>query len=103
MRECYARGEFLREDGMGATAGIEVREGDDVEELGFNIRVTCGHALFRWGGNHIEVARHIEEWIKSTHPGRAFFVETDEEGLGVQVFDPRDFVKERCTCACANR
>lgn len=103
MRECYARGEFFHDNGVCATAGVEVREGDDVENIGFEIRITCGYAVARWNRRHLEIARQIEEWIKEKHPGRAYFVETDEEGKGVQVFDPRDFVKARCTCACADR
>ncbi len=33
------------------------------------------------------------------YPDRAYFIETEKDQRGVQVYDPRDFVKHRCECA----
>ena len=98
MREMYARGYADRGD-VEVTLGIEIRE-DDVEALTIEARSFARRGLNWGGGNHIEVVREIERHLAEFYPDRAYFIETEEDGKGVQVFDPRDFVKERCECPC---
>ena len=90
-REIYARGAAY-EDAFGPSMechpGIEIREGDDVEELTHWLQATASRALQRWGGNHLETVRQVEEAVLETYPGRAYFIETEEEGRGVQVYQP---------------
>lgn len=95
--ERYARGEaHLRE--LSIHPGVEYRDGDDVDEMTHAIQAAGRQVLLSWGGNHVEAAEEMREWIEFNYPGRAYFVETEEDGRGVQVYDPRNFVKERCNC-----
>jgi len=106
MREMYARGyaSESRVEGVEvdieATVGIQIREDDDVDELTNYARQLAKRGL-SWGyGNHVAVVGYIENTLATDYPDRAYFIETEEAGKGVQVFDPRDFVKERCVCPC---
>jgi hypothetical protein len=100
MREMYARG-YADNDTIAceATVGIEIKGGDDVDQVTRHARFFASCGLGWGGGDHAAVVKRIEELIELKYPGRAFFVETEEDGKGVQVYDPRGFIKERCECA----
>jgi hypothetical protein len=97
MREMYARGYHDAGD-VEATVGIEVRPGDDVEQATIDAKDYAARGLGFGGSNHDAVVRFIEVCVKEHYPDRAYFIETEEAGRGVQVYDPRNFVKERCAC-----
>lgn len=86
-REAYARGAAVLRD-VECHPGLEIREGDDVDEMTHDLQRIAAEALRRWYGNHIEVVRQVEEAILECWPGRAYFIETEEDGRGVQVYQP---------------
>ncbi len=98
MREAYFRAAAELYD-MEATVGLEMREGDDADETTAVLKMVCGAALTFFRKDHVLVAADIEQWVLHNYPGRAYFIETEDDGKGVQVYDPRDFVKTRCVCA----
>lgn len=94
-REAYARGAAISKDGqVECHPGMEIREGDDVDLLTHWLQMWAQRALDRWGGNHLELCRHVEEAILESFPGRAYFVETEEDGRGVQVYQPFGMPRE---------
>lgn len=95
--ERYARGE-AKVGEISCHPGVEYRDGDDVDEMTHNIQDAALKFVKIWYGNHTKLAEVMRWWIETNYPGRAYFVETEEEGRGVQVYDPKDFVKERCRC-----
>lgn len=97
VREAYARGEAII-DGVSCHPGIEYRDGDDVATIRDDAQWFAKRALLCCGSNHEALVDYVEKRIKTIYPGRAYFIETEENGKGVQVFDPGDFVKERCRC-----
>jgi hypothetical protein len=99
VREAYARG-YAQLGDAECSVGIEIREGDPVEEMTVEARLYAARGLSWAAGNHDAVVRYIECTLAEAYPGRAYFVETEEAGRGVQVYDPRDFVKTRCDCPC---
>lgn len=97
--ERYARSAYEdKELGVECTVAVEFRDGDDVDLLTHNVQDMARDALFFGGGNHKQVCAFAESVIQHYYPDRAYFIETDEDGRGVQVYDPKDFVKERCRC-----
>jgi hypothetical protein len=104
MREAYARGYASAPmHALEVTVGIELRDDDEPRDI-----ISTAHAIAYNVMNETELTmaeragsaiRRIEECYGSER--RAYFVEVEDDGRGVQVYDPRDFVKERCTCACA--
>lgn len=68
--------------------GLEIMEGEDVDQLTHEIQAIARQAVVRWGCNHLEVVRQVEEAFKERYPGRAYFIETEEDGRGVQVYQP---------------
>lgn len=87
--EKYAVG-WAEMDGIACDSGVEIREGDDVEEMSHNIRSANRAALYTCGGNHMEIERFFEDYVASRWRGqdRAFYVQTEEDGKGVQVYQP---------------
>lgn len=100
--ERYARGE-AKVDDISCHPGVEYRDGDDVDEMTHHIQAAALFFIHIWHGNHVELATSMRRWIERNYPDRAYFVETEEEGRGVQVYDPKDFVKERCPCGTTCR
>lgn len=92
MREAYARGYAVDGD-FEVTAGLELRD-DDPEGLSWYVRCLCELATRK--GDHRGAAEYLEGVFFLDYPDRAFFIETERDGFGVQVYDPRGFVKERC-------
>lgn len=93
-REAYARG-WVQDGDVECSVGIEIREGDDVDELTQYAKLFALEALAAHGGNHTLVVDAIELRIIFRYAGRAYFVETDEEGRGVQVFQPFGLPRDR--------
>lgn len=92
-REAYARG-AAEVAGVECTPGLELREGDDAEELCQEVQRVAKTALEMWGGHHINVCSFVERYFTAYYPDRAYFVETEEEGRGVQVFQPYGLPRE---------
>lgn len=98
-REAYARATVsLR--GVECSPGVEIRPGDDVDEMTHDIQFIATEALREFGGNHMELEACVEACITDLWPGRAYFVETEEEGRGVQVFSPYELPRNPPTLGC---
>ncbi len=85
--ERYARAYYV-EDDFEVTVGVEVRPGDDIEVLGSWAKDLAYLAVESHWKHHGKVSSYIEGSIARAYPDRAFFVETERDGLGVQVFQP---------------
>ena len=100
--EQYARTTALFVDDvnrqMECTPGLEYRDEDDIELLTSEIGDAALEALCDGQPDHKHVSGFVVGWILSNYPDRAYFVETEINGRGVQVYDPKNFVKERCPC-----
>lgn len=100
--ESYLRacGMYLDDVGriMECHPGLEMREGDNLPEMNEDLMDMAREAAQEGYPSHEAVSGLMLSWILSNYPDRAYFVETEMTGTGVQVYDPRDFVKERCPC-----
>lgn len=74
--------------------GLELRPGDDVDQMARELQRVGRRALQLWGDSHLEVVRQVEEFILENYPDRAYFIETEVAGRGVQVYQP--FGMPRC-------
>lgn len=93
-REAYARGWVQRGD-VECSVGVEIREGDDVDDMTRWVKRFAWTALALHGGNHSALVKAVEWRVKYRYPGRAYFVETEEDGKGVQVFQPFGLPRDR--------
>lgn len=92
-RERYAVGMATRVvDGakgdVSVTVGIAYEDGDDVDALSHYAQNAARFALAAEGGNHPGIVHIVELHMDVEHPQRPFYVETDEAGRGVQVYQP---------------
>jgi len=90
MIETYIR-TVVRRDTVEAIVGMEHRTGDDVEMLRAAIRAICMDVTCRPDINDTTAAIEIGERLKAVWPDRAWFVEVDAKGDGLdwtQVFAP---------------
>lgn len=83
--ERYARVSRAFGDREG-TFGLELRS-DDVTYLNEEMHATLTAAMI-CRGDHLGVATWIETWCAEHYPGRAFFVEHEVDGCGVQIYQP---------------
>jgi hypothetical protein len=97
MREAYARGYAVAGE-WEVTLGIETRGGDDVSDIVCIARGMCREALEVFKGSHAHLVHDIERQLHYYYPDRAYFIETEEDCKGIQVYDPKGFIKERCPC-----
>lgn len=99
MRECYIRAEG-NHGNFSVVPGVQffLNESEEqINKMGQHLKWAAGVVAWGHAPNHMAAFKAMEKWILAKYPGRAYFVETDN-GWGVQVYDPRDFVKERCAC-----
>ncbi len=82
--ERYARG-WAELAGVECHPGLEIRDGDDVEDLTVYVQTYAANALSLHGGNHTAVAEYVERNFQLDYPGRAYFIETEEDGRGVHI------------------
>lgn len=97
-REQYAVGESER-NGVSVTVGIyyEVPITEDIEDMTHTAQRFGWAALMVAGGNHVEVVDLVQKYVETKYPGRPFYVETDERGRGVQVYQPYGMPRDRTT------
>ncbi len=92
-REVYVRLTDTQ-DGFDITPGIEGRPGDNV-----TLMLNVLRRLAKWGHtrapDHEAVVELIEGFIKIAWPSRAYFIETETDGGGVQVYQPWGMPRER--------
>ncbi len=86
-RERYARASVSM-SGMECTPGLELRKGDDATEVMGFVHATAFVALAEGYPFHTQVCDSVERLFTEHYPGRAFFIETEEDGKGVQVYQP---------------
>lgn len=99
MRECYVRAEGIHGN-FSVVPGVqffETESDEQVQKMAEHLKWAAGVVAWGHDPNYCAAFRAMEKWILAKYPGRAYFVEVDN-GTGVQVYDPRDFVKERCEC-----
>lgn len=87
------------------TVGVEYTTDDDVEEMTLQIKDLARTAAWAVGeptGFHAAYAEAVKAVVNERYPGRAFFVETDELGRGVQVYQPFGMPRELCA-ACGGK
>jgi hypothetical protein len=84
-REAYWRGYAMR-DGFECTVGIEKRAGDNPDEWTNRVkRMAIAGAI---QSDHHNAERTVEDTIVAVFPDRAYFVETERDGAGIQVYQP---------------
>lgn len=88
-REQYVVGESER-NGVSVTVGIyyKVPVVENIEEMTHMAQRFGWAALMVTGGNHKQVVDLVQKYVETKYPGRPFYVETDEKGCGVQVYQP---------------
>lgn len=83
--ERYARAWRVK-DGFEVSIGVEYRDDGEVDSLTTTLREWADKALQL--GEHTVAVSYIETKCRAHWPDRAFFIETEREGRGVQVFQP---------------
>ncbi len=91
-RESYARVTSAYQ-GTDCTIGLETRDGDDLHTLLGALEVLAENSLRACGG-HEGVVAYIEVALFNNYAGRAYFVETEEDGCGLQVYQPWGMPRE---------
>lgn len=86
-REAYARASYTQ-DGFEVHPGVELLDGDDVERMTVLLQDIASAALRTQGPHRLHVAQHVETRIRREWPDRAYYVETEADGRGVQVYQP---------------
>jgi len=87
-REAYARG-YACDDQDEITIGIEFREDeDDAHNMPYLARTWANEALSYCGFSFLEAVKFLEKKVQQVYPDRAYFIETERDGEGVQVFQP---------------
>lgn len=105
-REAYVRYTY-RIVGWEVTVGLEFRRGDSLDGLraALKFRIAKQVALLAVqdpDAGDDAVAEALEGVLMLRWPDRAYFIEVGPpDDSWIQVYDPKNFVKERCTCACA--
>lgn len=104
MRESYARYSW-RIIGMEISVGLQWNKGESVRALWRLMRDTIALSLSRTRSVEADdMTLAVEEALRRDFPDRAYFIEvSDGDEQWTQVYDPRDFVKERCDCPCKSR
>lgn len=88
-REQYATG-LAVSGNVGVTVGISYEDAtaSDVAALADTAQRFGRVALASWGSQHTEIVATVQALVDRYYPNRPFYVETDEDGRGVQVFQP---------------
>lgn len=96
-REAYIRG-YWEKHPMDCHIGLEWRAGDDYYEIADRLKQLAFLALNDYF-SHRQIVAWVEENIIDWWPDRAYFIETDEDGKGVQVYQPFGMPRNRIgTC-----
>ena len=101
MSEWYARGMAKSKSGMELHPGVQIKfPEDDVTAMLKQVKGIAVLALAVCPDDHEAAVRYAEKIIQRNWPDRAYFIETDRDDMGVQVYNPKGFVKTKCTCPC---
>ncbi len=92
-REAYARA-TTEADGMELSPGVEIRDGDNVAQMTRDLQAIATTALRCCGKSHDLLVSYVENRVRANWPGRAYFIETEEDGKGVQIFQPYGLPRE---------
>lgn len=92
QRETYLRA-CLKKGKLEVVAGLQVLEGDNLHLLKrrLNLLMEIGTSYLLPTDDELKVAELVEYRIKDGFPGRAYFLEVDIEGDGlnwIQLFQP---------------
>lgn len=94
-REAYARvWTELYDNEM--TVGVELREGDALAEMTLRIKDWAFYAMMDNQLEPLKQVAKVEAQIKNWYPDRAYFIETESAGRGVQVFQPYGLPRLAC-------
>lgn len=86
----HANGGF---DPRELSIGLEQQSGDDAGWIQRWLESVGRTALDRWYYDHPRdgerrAVEYVETQIQGRYPDRAYFIETEEDGKGVQVYQP---------------
>lgn len=79
------------DDPFMAILGIELRDGDNEEDLSQAVLVQVGMIIHVWpfSDSAAPLARAIADWVSRVYPSRAWFLEVEKgDGTWVQVYYP---------------
>jgi hypothetical protein len=97
VRERYAR-TWVTQEGDEISIGLEWRDDDELAFFTIVLKALAQRVLNAYsladGDFHELAVDHIERWMDEHYPDRAFFVETERQGMGVQVFQPWGLPRE---------
>lgn len=94
-REQYIRA-WVQLDGLEVHVGVEYKDGDDVAEMADLCMDFMGIA-FEASSEDEDVVMQVEQMLQHEWPDRAYFLETERAGRGVQVFQPYGLPKNPTT------
>ncbi len=69
-------------------AGLELRHDDNFDQLAAWLQGVAKTSLMYGRDNHVTICRHAEAAITIAYPGRAFFIESEIDGKGQQIYQP---------------
>lgn len=85
-REAYVRA-WTQLDGLEVHVGVEFRDGDDLHEMSDLCMDFMGLA-FEGNSEDEDVVREVETMLQHEWPDRAYFLETERAGRGLQIYQP---------------
>lgn len=88
--------------GLEVIVGLEwKRHEESTHEIRKAVRTVIGDLMTKCQDTDPEsLVYAVSNALQKHWPYRAYFIEVGDEDEWVQVFDPKDFVKERCDCPC---
>ncbi len=84
-RESYARA-WVVKGGLEFSLGLEYDDEEEAEELSAWLKNLGENALEH--ETRVSVVSYAEQIIRTSRPGRAYFIETERENKGVQIYQP---------------
>ena len=89
-REVYARAWVTYLPGVEMSVGVAIRNesGPEIREMTMRLYELAFDALFRGMDVYTDAPAYVEQKIHEYWVGRPYFIESEEDGRGVQVFQP---------------
>ncbi len=73
---------------MECSPGLEMRPGDRITDIARELKVIALTALDNQRNDHERIFMEVEAAMHHRWPDRVYFVETEMDGMGVQVYQP---------------
>jgi|SRR6185369_10106874 len=94
MIEQYARAWPTYKD-MECCPGLQSTD-EDNDGLADELFAIALHAMKTFYPDKVAVKNRVMNYLQHYYPGKAFFCEVAVNDRGIQVYDPKGYVKERC-------